>query len=162
MTEAQLIQVTVFLAAAAIAAPLGRFLRIGAVLGYLAAGVVIGPYVLGPLYALEHVEEVLKFVEFGVVLAQLQRRREDAGDLLPLDQLLDPPVGIVVLTDALQRLAEPGQILEVPTLDGLLQLQVDPLGLVVDARRGGRLARTAVGLPASIGCALVAHLPDDT
>lgn len=68
MTEAQLIQVTVFLAAAAIAAPLGRFLRIGAVLGYLAAGVVIGPYVLGPLYALEHVEEVLKFGEFGVVL----------------------------------------------------------------------------------------------
>lgn len=68
MTEAQLIQVTVFLAAAAIAAPLGRFLRIGAVLGYLAAGVVIGPYVLGPLYALDHVEKVLKFGEFGVVL----------------------------------------------------------------------------------------------
>jgi len=68
MTEAQLIQVTVFLAAAAIAAPLGRFLGIGAVLGYLAAGVVIGPYVFGPLYALDHVEEVLKFGEFGVVL----------------------------------------------------------------------------------------------
>jgi monovalent cation:proton antiporter-2 (CPA2) family protein len=68
MTEAQLIQVTVFLAAAAIAAPLGRFLGIGAVLGYLAAGVVIGPYVLGPLYALDHVEKVLEFGEFGVVL----------------------------------------------------------------------------------------------
>lgn len=68
MTEAQLIQVTVFLAAAAIAAPLGRYLGIGAVLGYLAAGVVIGPYVLGPLYALDHVEKVLKFGEFGVVL----------------------------------------------------------------------------------------------
>lgn len=68
MTEAQLIQVTVFLAAAAIAAPLGRFLGIGAVLGYLAAGVVIGPYMLGPLYALDHVEKVLEFGEFGVVL----------------------------------------------------------------------------------------------
>ena len=68
MTEAQLIQVTVFLAAAAIAAPLGRFLGFGAVLGYLAAGVVIGPYVLGPLYALDHVEKVLEFGEFGVVL----------------------------------------------------------------------------------------------
>lgn len=68
MTIAQLIQVTVFLAAAAIAAPLGRYLRIGAVLGYLAAGVVIGPYVLGPLYALDDVENVLKFGEFGVVL----------------------------------------------------------------------------------------------
>jgi len=68
MTTAQLIQVAVFLAAAAIAAPLGRFLRIGAVLGYLAAGVVIGPYVLGPLYALDNVEKVLQFGEFGVVM----------------------------------------------------------------------------------------------
>jgi monovalent cation:proton antiporter-2 (CPA2) family protein len=68
MTTAQLIQVAVFLAAAAIAAPLGRFFRIGAVLGYLAAGVLIGPYALGPLYALDNVEKVLKFGEFGVVM----------------------------------------------------------------------------------------------
>lgn len=67
MTTA-LIQVVVFLAAAAIAAPLGRFLRIGAVLGYLAAGVVIGPYVLGRYYALEDADQVLHFGEFGVVL----------------------------------------------------------------------------------------------
>lgn len=67
MTTA-LIQVVLFLAAAAIAAPLGRFLRIGAVLGYLAAGVVIGPYVLGQYYALEDADEVLHFGEFGVVL----------------------------------------------------------------------------------------------
>ncbi|MGH6735954.1 MAG: monovalent cation:proton antiporter-2 (CPA2) family protein [Methyloceanibacter sp.] len=68
MATAQLIQVAVFLAAAAIAAPFGRFFRIGAVLGYLAAGVVIGPYVLGPLYALDDVDKVLHFGEFGVVL----------------------------------------------------------------------------------------------
>jgi glutathione-regulated potassium-efflux system protein KefB len=68
METAQLIQVAVFLAAAAIAAPLGRSLRMGAVLGYLAAGVVIGPYVLGPLYALDDVGEVLHFGEFGVVM----------------------------------------------------------------------------------------------
>jgi len=68
MTTEQLLLVTVFLAAAAIAAPLGRYLGIGAVLGYLAAGVVIGPYVLGPLYALDDVETVLHFGEFGVVL----------------------------------------------------------------------------------------------
>jgi glutathione-regulated potassium-efflux system ancillary protein KefC len=37
----QLVQAAVFLAAAVIAAPLGRFLRMGAVLGYLAAGVLI-------------------------------------------------------------------------------------------------------------------------
>ncbi|MEZ5826879.1 MAG: monovalent cation:proton antiporter-2 (CPA2) family protein [Hyphomicrobiales bacterium] len=68
MTTAQLIQVAVFLAAAAIAAPFGRLLGIGAVLGYLAAGVVIGPYVLGPLYALNDVSKVLQFGEFGVVM----------------------------------------------------------------------------------------------
>lgn len=68
MVSAQLIQVTVFLAAAVIAAPLGRSLRLGAVLGYLAAGVVIGPYVLGPLYALNDVDAVLQFGEFGVVM----------------------------------------------------------------------------------------------
>ena len=68
MVSTQLIQVAVFLAAAAIAAPLGRFFRMGAVLGYLAAGVVIGPYVLGPLYQLNDVESILQFGEFGVVL----------------------------------------------------------------------------------------------
>jgi len=68
MVSAELLQVAVFLAAAAIAAPLGRFLRMGAVLGYLAAGVIIGPYVLGPFYALNDVGEVLHFGEFGVVL----------------------------------------------------------------------------------------------
>ena len=68
MVSAQLLQVAVFLAAAAIAAPLGRFLRMGAVLGYLAAGILIGPYILGPLYALNDVGEVLHFGEFGVVL----------------------------------------------------------------------------------------------
>ena len=68
MVSAQLIQVAVFLAAAAIAAPLGRFTRMGAVLGYLAAGVIIGPYVLGPLYALNDVGEILHFAEFGVVM----------------------------------------------------------------------------------------------
>jgi monovalent cation:proton antiporter-2 (CPA2) family protein len=68
MVSAQLLQVAVFLAAAAIAAPLGRFTRMGAVLGYLAAGIVIGPYVLGPFYALTDVSDVLHFGEFGVVL----------------------------------------------------------------------------------------------
>jgi monovalent cation:proton antiporter-2 (CPA2) family protein len=68
VVTAQLIQVAVFLAAAAIAAPLGRSLRMGAVLGYLGAGVIIGPYVLGPLYALDDVSKLLHFGEFGVVM----------------------------------------------------------------------------------------------
>jgi Kef-type K+ transport system membrane component KefB len=41
MILTQLIQVAVFLGAAVVAAPLGRSFRMGAVLVYLAAGVVV-------------------------------------------------------------------------------------------------------------------------
>jgi glutathione-regulated potassium-efflux system protein KefB len=62
-----------FLAAAAIAAPLAKFLKIGTVLGYLFAGILIGPYGLGKLGALGvgdiySAKAVLHIAEFGVVL----------------------------------------------------------------------------------------------
>jgi CPA2 family monovalent cation:H+ antiporter-2 len=56
----------VYLAAAALAAPLGRRLGLGAVLGYLIVGAVIGPAVIGLVG--EDREEVMHFAEFGVVL----------------------------------------------------------------------------------------------
>ena len=43
------------------------------------------------------VDPVEPAVELGVVLAELEGRRQDPGDLLALDELLDPPVGVVVL-----------------------------------------------------------------
>jgi len=55
----------VFLLAAVIAVPLFRRLGLGAVLGYLAAGIVLGPDVLG--FAREP-ETALAISEFGVVL----------------------------------------------------------------------------------------------
>jgi len=55
----------VFLAAAVVVVPLARWLRLGAILGYLVAGVVIGPPLLG---VIESPETVLQFAEFGVVL----------------------------------------------------------------------------------------------
>ena len=55
-----------YLVAATIAAPLGRRLGVGAVLGYLLVGVFIGPAVLK--LTGQHQEEVLHFAEFGVVL----------------------------------------------------------------------------------------------
>ena len=42
MTNVSLAQVALFLAAAVVAAPLAKFLRIGTVLGYLLVGVVAG------------------------------------------------------------------------------------------------------------------------
>ncbi len=68
MVNMGLLQVAVFLAAAAFAAPLGRYLRISAVLGYLAAGILIGPFGLGLIYSLYDVENVLRIAELGVVM----------------------------------------------------------------------------------------------
>lgn len=55
----------VYLAAAVIAVPLSRALGLGAILGYLAAGIVIGPW---GLRLVADVQAVLHFAEFGVVL----------------------------------------------------------------------------------------------
>lgn len=58
-----LAEVVVFLMAAVIAVPIAQKLRLGSVLGYLLAGVVIGPNVLG---LIGEVEDVTKLGEFGV------------------------------------------------------------------------------------------------
>jgi glutathione-regulated potassium-efflux system ancillary protein KefC/glutathione-regulated potassium-efflux system protein KefB len=58
-------QIAVFLAATVIAVPLFRRFKLSAVLGYLAAGIVIGPWGLG---LFDDVESILHFAEFGVVL----------------------------------------------------------------------------------------------
>lgn len=55
----------VYLAAAVIAVPVCKKLGLGSVLGYLTAGVVIGPWGIG---LIGEVERVLEFAEFGVVL----------------------------------------------------------------------------------------------
>lgn len=64
--EGFLFQATLFLAAAVIAVPLAARLGLGSVLGYLAAGIVIGP-VLG-LIGGHDAEELQHFAEFGVVM----------------------------------------------------------------------------------------------
>ncbi len=58
-------QIAIFLAATVVAVPLFRRLKLSAVLGYLAAGIVIGPWGLG---LFQDVESILHFAEFGVVL----------------------------------------------------------------------------------------------
>ncbi len=65
--ETFLPQAFVFLVAAVVAVPIARKLGLGSVLGYLLAGVMIGPFVLG-LVGGEQREDVLHFAEFGVVL----------------------------------------------------------------------------------------------
>ena len=55
----------VYLSAAVVAVPLARALGLGAILGYLAAGMAIGPWGLKLVTEVEH---ILHFAEFGVVL----------------------------------------------------------------------------------------------
>ena len=58
-------EAVVFLIATVIAVPLFKRLGMGAVLGYLTAGVLIGPWLFG---FISDVENILHFSEFGVVL----------------------------------------------------------------------------------------------
>jgi monovalent cation:proton antiporter-2 (CPA2) family protein len=59
-------QAFIYLIAAVLAVPLAKRLGLGSALGYILAGVIIGPFVLG--YIGEEGQDVMHFAEFGVVL----------------------------------------------------------------------------------------------
>jgi glutathione-regulated potassium-efflux system protein KefB len=59
-----LLPAVVFLTAAVVAVPLSKQLKLGAVLGYLIAGVLIGPQLLG---LIQDEGTILAFSELGVV-----------------------------------------------------------------------------------------------
>lgn len=63
--EQYLLNPLIYLLAAVVTVPIAKKLGLGAVLGYLLAGIVIGPWGLG---LIREVEEILHFSEFGVVL----------------------------------------------------------------------------------------------
>jgi len=56
----------VYLTATVIAVPVAKRLGLGSVLGYLLAGIIIGPFVLGLVG--EEGQDVMHFAEFGVVM----------------------------------------------------------------------------------------------
>jgi glutathione-regulated potassium-efflux system ancillary protein KefC len=64
-SPAWLINSFIYLSAAVIAVPLSQALGLGSIIGYLAAGIAIGPWGLG---LVTNVEDILHFAEFGVVL----------------------------------------------------------------------------------------------
>lgn len=59
-------QAFVYLMAAVISVPIAKRIGLGSVLGYLIAGIVIGPFVLGLVG--EEGQDVMHFAEFGVVM----------------------------------------------------------------------------------------------
>ena len=68
MTDVTLNEIAVLLAALALAAPLARWLGMGTVLGYLGAGVLLGPFGIRAMFTATDAKELLRFAEFGVVL----------------------------------------------------------------------------------------------
>lgn len=56
----------IYLSAAVLCVPIAKRLGLGSVLGYLLAGVLIGPFVLG--FIGQEGEDILHFAEFGVVI----------------------------------------------------------------------------------------------
>ncbi len=58
-------EAVIFLAAAAVMVPLFSRFKLGAVLGYLTAGMLIGPFGLG---LISETEDILRFGEYGIVL----------------------------------------------------------------------------------------------
>jgi hypothetical protein len=68
MAGVSLEELAVLLAALAIAGPLSRWLGIGTVLGYLVAGMLLGPSTIGWIFSDFEAKEILEFAEFGIVL----------------------------------------------------------------------------------------------
>jgi glutathione-regulated potassium-efflux system protein KefB len=68
VTEVTLSEIAVLLAALAIAAPLAKWLGMGTVLGYLGAGVLLGPFGVQGIFSDVEAKELLHLAEFGVVL----------------------------------------------------------------------------------------------
>ena len=64
-SPAWLINSFIYLSAAVIAVPLSKAIGLGSIIGYLTAGIAIGPWGLG---LVTNVEDILHFAEFGVVL----------------------------------------------------------------------------------------------
>lgn len=65
MYDDVLFNIFVFLAAACIAVPLASRFRLGSVLGYFTAGILIGPYGLS---LITNTEQIIYFGEFGVIM----------------------------------------------------------------------------------------------
>lgn len=66
MSDSFLFQAVIYLTAAVVCVPVAKKIGLSSVLGYLLAGILIGPYLLG--FIGEEGEDIMHFAEFGVVM----------------------------------------------------------------------------------------------
>ena len=66
MTDGFFFQAIIYLLAAVICVPIAKKLGLSSILGYLFAGIIIGPYVLGLIG--QEGQDIMHFAEFGVIM----------------------------------------------------------------------------------------------
>jgi monovalent cation:proton antiporter-2 (CPA2) family protein len=124
-------QALVYLAAGVIAVPLFKRLGLGAVLGYLVAGMAIGPW---GLKLIPDPQTVLHFAEFGVVL------------LLFLVGLELNPRRVWALRRSILGLGAVQVALTIAAVTGIALLLGQPLAVGVVVGMGFAMSSTAIGL----------------
>jgi monovalent cation:proton antiporter-2 (CPA2) family protein len=141
-----LYQAFVYLVAAVVSVPIARRLGLGSVLGYLVAGVAIGPFCLG-LVGSEG-QDVLHFAEFGVVMMLFLIGLElEPSELLRLRGPLFGMGGLQVLATT-AVLAAAGMGLGVPWRGAVavaLVLSLSSTAIVLQSLREKGLMRSEAG-----------------
>lgn len=116
-------QAFIYLVAAVLSVPIAKRLGLGSVLGYLIAGVIIGPFVLGLVG--EQQDDVMHFAEFGVVMMLFLIGLELRPSLLW--QLRGPILGL----GGLQVAATTGAIALIARLVGLPWPMALAIGMIL-------------------------------
>lgn len=117
-------QAFIYLMAAVLSVPFAKRLGLGSVLGYLIAGVIIGPFVLG-LVGGEQQDDVMHFAEFGVVMMLFLIGLELQPSLLW--QLRGPILGL----GGLQVAVTTGAIALIAVLVGLPWTMALAIGMIL-------------------------------
>ena len=141
-----LLQAIIYLGAAVICVPLAKRLGLGSVLGYLVAGMLIGPFILGLIG--EEGKDIMHFAEFGVVMMLFLIGLElEPSRLWKIRKLIFGLGGMQLgLTTGAFFVA--GLILRLPwqsALAGSLALAMSSTAIVMQSLKEKGLSQTAAG-----------------